>query len=89
MCGGYRPGALEEEQERRRVERIDERFWGRGHRGFLPCVHRRPPFERSLTALANSTKAPSPVVLTIRPRCDRRCPLWVKSGHQTDRYCML
>src|SRR5215471_8379914 len=31
----------------RRVERIDERFWGRGHRGLLPCVHRRPPLERS------------------------------------------
>src|SRR5262249_6973213 len=28
----------------RRVERIDERFWGRGHRGLLPCVHRRPPW---------------------------------------------
>ena len=25
----------------RRVERIDERFGGRGHRGLLPCVHRR------------------------------------------------
>ena len=32
----------------RRVERIDERFGGRGHRGLLPCVHRRPPLERSL-----------------------------------------
>src|SRR5215467_11581908 len=27
----------------RRVERIDERFGGRGRRGLLPCVHRRPP----------------------------------------------
>src|SRR5215510_13270925 len=27
----------------RRIERIDERFGGRGHRGLLPCVHRRPP----------------------------------------------
>src|SRR5262249_10502133 len=32
----------------RRVERIDERFGGRGHRGLLPCVHRRPLLERSL-----------------------------------------
>src|SRR5258707_6077184 len=32
----------------RRVERIDERSGGRGHRGLLPCVHRRPPLERSL-----------------------------------------
>src|SRR6516165_8038506 len=32
----------------RRVERIDERFGGRGHRGLLRCVHRRPPLERSL-----------------------------------------
>src|SRR5262245_32920364 len=34
----------------RRVERIDERFGGRGHRGLLLCVHRRPPLERSLPA---------------------------------------
>src|SRR5215475_6304265 len=27
----------------RRVERIYERFGARGHRGLLPCVHRRPP----------------------------------------------
>src|SRR5215471_19158709 len=33
---------------KRRVERIDERFGGRGHRGLLLCVHRRPPLERSL-----------------------------------------
>src|SRR5215469_1584663 len=31
-----------------RVERIDERFGGRGHRELLPCVHRRPPLELSL-----------------------------------------
>src|SRR5215472_6493172 len=30
-----------------RVERIDERFGGHGHRGLLPCVRRRPPLERS------------------------------------------
>src|SRR5215510_406573 len=32
----------------RRVQCIDERFGGRGYRGLLPCVHRRPPFARSL-----------------------------------------
>src|SRR5262245_51825654 len=32
----------------RRVECIDERFGGRGHRGLLPCVLPRPPLDRSL-----------------------------------------
>src|SRR5262249_6169766 len=58
----------------RRVERIDERFGGRGHRGLLPCVHRRPPLERSLPPSS------APRVLAFKPDLDaflylhRSCP---------------
>ena len=44
---GRASSALRRLLAERRVEGIDERFWGRGHRGLLPCVHRRPPLERS------------------------------------------
>src|SRR5215470_18605782 len=54
----------------RRVERIDERFGGRGHRGLLPCVHRRPP---GLVRIYHATAAP--VRADLRPtRSSKRSP---------------